>query len=231
MINNVVDLDTNINQPDWDTDDLGPLVTFDDDAIALAWASYGVWLKRPAHRWAEFKDLQAYPHDHEMAKATRRYYRDRYLLKGLSGNPLTRFQQRVWNIIETGDVYRRDLGILYRLPYFYVEDTDYDYLKTETVGLSGDHLLYPTEKSHLRYLSPVKRIYVSRRSGDEIEFWYRDEKNAPVLWCVTEKNPLRTLVESLWRDHGRLEFRANFHYGRRPERQHNFWYMSGVELP
>lgn len=206
------------------------------DPLALAWAAYHVWQKWPQRRWVPFDSIEAHDHDLEMAKVTRRYYRDRLTMKVLRGQELTPIQREMLDISQGGTMRVCHMGLLYRMPYFYAEDVKRDDLASHYSTLVPASIKTrqawrpaPLLEHQVQDLRPVTQILRTRKSGDVDEYWWRNCEDQPVLWSVVSNNPLRSVVDSLWRrDH--VTVRAFFHHGQVRGQDFWHWYVSGVEL-
>lgn len=183
-----------------------PLTGYKDDALALSWAAYHVWLRHHeqhgdfnGRRWIDLRDLQASAHDHEMARVTRLYYRDSLTLAMLRGQQLTAFRKALYEVVSGEVVMRQDhLGILYRLPYFYVEDQARLHLaQKNSSNLCVTDSVLAEHMNNLRTVHPVTKILRSRKIAEVMEFWWKDQLGDLVLWQVRTNNPLLFMVQAL----------------------------------
>lgn len=180
------DIDTATTPGNWSFRDKKPL-SYKQDPLALSWASYAVWLRDPNRRWVDLDNVEASAHDHEMANQTRKYYREKLVLDALKGTRFSDFRQALGEIVN-GDnqvLESRHLGIIYRLPYFYVEDTERANL-FKHFGFSA--IKQDNFVDDVRELVAVKRIFRSRRSNEVHEYWFKDANNEPVLWEIPQRN-------------------------------------------
>lgn len=221
---------------DWDdfkavfkTPDPEPDMVFADDPVALAWAAYRVYLTNPALRWVDFADVEITAEDREKAQEIRSYYTGRILMDTMkSKNAMSEFRKKLYGLLigETG-LKKKDIGLLYRLPYFYVEDTDLDQViaQTETAGtmLVGAELVGT--------FTMIKRILVSRRHGDYVHFWLRHHRRSePFLIVVKTDNPLLTLLAGILEKSVQLSATAHLKTHRGYHRNRQFHQLSNVEL-
>jgi hypothetical protein len=95
----------------------------------------------------------------------------------------------------------QDRGILYKLPYFYFEDTALERLfamnaPAEYYGNSIDRYTQPCQFQ----LTLIETILVSRKHGETTQYWFRDD-TTPALyqWTIKNDNPLHSLVQSIVR--------------------------------
>ena len=184
-------------------------ISFKDDPIALSHASYQHWLSNPGTRWLDLDAVTASNEDRETAKKIRDYYRGRITWGQLKyGGNLSDFRATLGKLV-CGEmaITKKELGMIYRLPYFYAEDCALDRVIEQT---SDD-----VTKSNLgRTLGPstgtyqlVERIFKSRRARESVDFWLKsDICNAPCLISVDHQNPLLPMLTGvLSRDRIRLQ--------------------------
>ena len=186
-----------------------PVISFKDDPIALSCASYQHWLSNPGTRWLDLDAVTATDEDRNTASKIREYYRGRFTWSQLKyGGTLSNFRATLGKLV-CGDlnITKNELGMIYRLPYFYAEDCAMDRVIEQT---SDD-----VTKSNLgRNLGPsdgtyqlIERIFKSRRARESVDFWLKsDICNAPCLISVEYQNPLLPMLTGvLSRDRIRLQ--------------------------
>jgi hypothetical protein len=205
-----------------------PDMVFADDPVALAWAAYRVYLTNPANRWADFADVEVTVHDRTVAQEIRSYYTGRILMDTMkSKGPMSEFRKKLYGLLigETG-LKKKDIGLLYRLPYFYVEDTDLDQViaQTQTASVMFGMELVGT-------FTLIKRIQVSRRHGDYVHFWLRHHKRLePFMIVVKTDNPLLTLLAGILENPVKLSATAHLKTHRGYHRNRQFHQLSNIEL-
>lgn len=198
---------------------------FPDDPFALSVASYRRW-EEEGLRWGDLEFMKPTDEDRLMAAEMQCYYRDKLALKALSSNkPLPQFKQELYEILTTKEIKRKHFGMLHRLPYLYVEDQ-----RRAELGQRFPDAQRPFESPMVRWLkSPVQhrqllshlehkiqpelQIFSGRRNNENMEYWYRDENNNPVVWVVKYSNPLRSIVDGLWK-RGPLTLKYKAHPGK-----------------
>jgi hypothetical protein len=205
-----------------------PDMTFADDPVALAWAAYRVYLANPANRWADFDDVEVTVHDRAVAQEIRSYYTGRILMDTMkSKNPMSEFRKKLYGLLigETG-LKKKDIGLLYRLPYFYVEDTALDQVIEQTQTAS---VMFGMELAGTFTL--IKRILVSRRSGDFVHFWLRHHKRSqPFMIAAKTDNPLLPLLEGILENPVKLSATAHLKTHRGYHRNRQFHQLGNVKL-
>ena len=203
-------------------------VTFSDDPIALSWASYRVWTKFPARRWVDLKDVEAFEHDRAIAADTRRYYRDKIMMQTLKGRPLSDYQKILYGIVSgEAPIMSDHIGIIMKLPYFYVEDSTLADVFSKTTGLESRENVAETRSDTI---TPVAKILSSRRRHESYQYWFADSQGHTTLWSVLSNNPLRSLVDSLFARNETLKIKAHWHYKQHFPSDRVHWNLGNVEL-
>lgn len=178
------------------------VVTFKHDPIVLACASYRTWVVYGS-RWRDLDQMNPLPEDYDMATKVRNYYRAKITWEQLKSSdpfqrPMSDFRKKLMGIIEgTHQITTKDLGILYRLPYFYAEDTAKDavFEGYSTVELSRDNQHTGTYTFGL-----VSEILVSRKRYESVQFWLRSEElPVPCVVVAQKENTLLPLLQSVVR--------------------------------
>ena len=203
------------------------------DPLALSWAAYQVWTKFPQRRFVPLADIEAHDHDREMADATRRYYRDKLTMLALKSNTEpSDFQRELYDICTGGIIRECHRGMIYRLPYFYVEDTRRAELREHTLAQPGvDQSLARFAEKSTRELLPHSRIFQSRRSRETMEYWFHDTTtDEAVCWAVAYDNPLRSLVEHHWKTATRPKIHARWRLGHDLRENFTYWVIVEPEL-
>jgi len=198
-----------------------------DDPIALSWASYHIWTKTPARRWVSLTDVEAHEHDRVIAAATRRYYRDRFAFQALKGKTLTRFQGTLYGLVtEEQPLMSDQVGMVMKLPYFYVEDTTQDEIFARTRPVLGSHRI-----GYTGIIRPMTKYLMSRKNNEAHCYWFEDDQGHPVCWSVGTQNALRSVVDSLHRRDQPIKIHASWHVqSRSSERSQHYYHLANVEL-
>jgi hypothetical protein len=191
----------------------GPLIKLPADPVACACASYRVWKENPARRWEDLSTVVVWQDDIDQAQALRKYYRERLVmstLKNCNGNT-SEFRRKLGALVtDQLKITKEELGMLYRLPYFYAEDLDIDYVAENTTN-SKQISLVPTDL-HPVVLTffPLRKILRSRRSGEVNQYWWTAEPGGvPFAFSVRTDNPLMSMIDSLFdRDQVQLQSRV-----------------------
>ena len=210
---------------------------FKEDPIALSCASYRRAMETEmAVRFLDLNQCIAHLQDYEMADEVRQYYRNKIALKTLtSPQPLTQFYHDLYELL-LGDVelQQRHIGMIHRLPYFYVEDQAREQLqqlikdKSLTSDWIGNAMLkFGCKEKHT--LQPLMKIFRSRKGSEAQEYWFQNPAGQPVMWSVLNGNPLRSVVDSLF-VRSQITVSAYFYTGQVRGQDFCHYYMSDVEI-
>lgn len=123
--------------------------------------------------------------DLAQAAEIRNYYRAKLVNIVLRGEPLTSFRKRMYTVLEnTRSVNKNEVGILYRLPGFYVEDTFMDGIMENAVTVSkssfGQKLI-----DDFVYLGKINRI---TRHVKQQRYWFRNASNQLACFHVESQS-------------------------------------------
>lgn len=176
-----------------------PRATFHDDPLALSCASYRIYKNEPARRFVNIDTVKATAEDRVHAQAIRDYYNARYTMKALRGTPLTAYQQKAAQFLSgMYHLTTEEVGMLYKLPYFYEEDLATDAIVSETVSCQETQgQVIPEE---LMTLVPLKRVLVTRKgTADMIHYYYLDQDQHAVMLKCPATNTLNPMMEGLFR--------------------------------
>ena len=204
------------------------IVTFKEDPFALSAASYRYW-REGLGRFRDFDTLEVTDQDRTEGNAMRLYYRGRLVfgqLKNTSRQPVSEFRQKLWALCEgTGEITQNDIGLLYRLPYFYAEDQAHDRIFMDLPHYS---MVHQTIADREETFTLQESVLISRRSREVTQYWLRGQNTpVPCMIAVAQDNPLRPLLENLLaRDS--VRFRANWHpqYMRGYHRGRSYWQLA-----
>lgn len=173
-----------------------PKATFSDDPLALSCASWRIFKDTPERRWTNLDVVKATQEDRDMAQCIRNYYNQRYTMQVLKGRPLTDYQQKTAQFLSgLHHLTTDELGLLYKLPYFYTEDCGIDYVisKTESYETSP-------RREYVEYtLTPVAEVFRTRKGGELVQFWYKDQNNHAVLIECRATDNLLSMLRGLFK--------------------------------
>ena len=188
-------------------------LTFKQDPIALACASYRIWKENPARRWSELESVTVWQDDIEQAQALRQYYRERLVMSALKNRTggTSEFRRKLGALVtDQLEITKDELGILHRLPYFYAEDQDIDYVVENTSNSSEITPVLSDFQPMTMTFRPLRKIFRSRRGGDTNQYWWTTESSGiPFSLSVQVNNPLMGMIDSLFdREQVQLQHRV-----------------------
>jgi hypothetical protein len=204
-----------------------PLVEFKDDPVVLACASYRYYEKNSADRWRNFELVEVIEEDRIKAEEIRRYYSQRLTFDALTRPVVSEFRTKLGAFLAGNHKITIDeQGLLYKLPYFYAEDTALDWITEQTVSAM------PVRDPALRSitLTPLKKILKARRGQEMYQYWFKSAEGYGCVLPVLANNPLKSIIESLmYRD--QLEISA-YVYSKRHwnHKQHRYYLLGNVSL-
>jgi hypothetical protein len=179
-----------------------PEAAFDEDPLALSIMSYFVWKNNPHRRWADLREVgRPTLEARELAHEIRKYYLHRNTMKVLMGQTPTEFQNKMNGFLaDTRPLRVDELGILYRIPYFYQEDLGLDRVfEGATNILEVEGVPFSNHITLEARLTPVREVLRSRRAGDYVQFWFSDINGQRHTYDVKADNKLITVFRSLFR--------------------------------
>jgi hypothetical protein len=196
-------LDNGVSEIFEETPDL-PL-EYTDDPLALSCASYRKWTESHWHRWARLGEIADTidERDRVMAQNIRDYYSSKLTFARLSNIPFTRFQEILADfLINKRTLKQSEQGVLYCLPYFYVEDCQNDWVfeNTTTVSEKISEDPFPTHITVIGLeLTPLREVYAFRKTGEKYVFWFKTRENEPVAIEIKTGNTLLPLFRSIFK--------------------------------
>lgn len=208
-----------------------PVVSLPADPVACACASYRVWKENPARRWEDLETVVVWQDDIEEAERLKKYYRDRMIIEALkSNNGINRsqFRQKLAKLVVNElAITKKEIGLLCRLPYFYEEDQGLDSIVAETDDSAVQGI---SCHAYSGMFVPLKKVLVSRASGDYYHYWFTDAERTPYNFVIKTDNPLRSMFEALY-NKGPLHLNANIYpKSMRGFRGHRYYQLGSVEL-
>ena len=213
------------------------LAQFSDDPVALSIQSYLIWKSNPARRWVPFSEVgRVTPEARQMAQELRTYFIHRNTMKVLRGQTPTEFQYKMNGLLhDIRPLQHDELGLLYRLPYFWQEDLALDQVFEGATDIdvkpAGPHLpVWHTVTTHAR-LTPIREVLKSRKSGDFVQFWFATHDGERCMYAVRADNSLISVFRSLFKKES-MQVKATAMLHRMPGShiRTSYWKLSGLEL-
>jgi len=170
-------------------------IVFKDDPIAMACASHRL-SGQAGSAWLDLHGVIVEPQDRATAVDIRQYYADRLLVTALkSKGVMSEFRRKLYGVV-TGNyqLKKSEEGLLYRLPYFYAEDTGIDYVMSQTQTAAQLSANTITARFTL-----VKKIFCSRAgAGSHWQFWFVcNISPVPFMVEIKDDNVLCKLFDTL----------------------------------
>ena len=213
------------------------LAKFTDDPVALSIQSYLIWKSNPHRRWVPLEEVgRVTPEARDMAHDLRKYFLHRNTMKVLQGQTPTEFQYKMNGLLtDIRPLQHDELGLLYRLPYFWQEDLALDQVFEGATDVeatqAGPGLPVIRHMTIHARLTPIREVLRSRKSGDFVQFWFSDAEGQRHMYAVRADNSMISLFRSLFRKeciqvkaHATLNRLAGSHI------KTTYWKLSGLEL-
>jgi hypothetical protein len=212
------------------------LATFSDDPIALSIQSYLIWKSNPHRRWVPVDEVgKVTPEARDMAHDLRTYFLHRNTMKVLQGQQPTEFQNKMMGLLSDIRSLRQDeMGLLYRLPYFWQEDLALDQVFEGATNIdikaAGPNMIWHTVTAHAQ-LTPICEVLKSRKSGDFVQFWFSNSDGERYMYAVRADNSMISLFRSLFkRESMQIKATAMLHRMPGSHIRTSYWKLSGLEL-
>lgn len=129
--------------------------------------------------------------DIEQAAKIRDYYSKKIMVQKLKGIPQSRFKEDLNSLIHSsGKIFKEDIcPLAYRLPEFYVYDTDLDELFVD----HNREVKSVTEP--VKNVTLVKSMYVGKKYTKRKEYWFSDDDKNLHRLTFAHDNPLLPLLD------------------------------------
>jgi hypothetical protein len=212
------------------------LARFSDDPIALSIQSYLIWKSNPNRRWVPVDEVgRVTPEARAMAQELRTYFIHRNTMKVLQSQQPTEFQYKMNGLLhDIRPLQQDELGMLYRLPYFWQEDLALDQVFEGATNVdiksAGPNMIWHTVTTHAR-LTPIREVLKSRKSGDFVQFWFANSDGERCMYAVRADNGLISVFRSLFKKES-MQVKATAMLHRLPGShiRTSYWKLSGLEL-
>jgi hypothetical protein len=177
------------------------LIALKDDPVVLACAAYRMYQENQRLRWLDFDQVVVWGEDREQAERLKAYYKNQFvettfkMLKNTNNRGLSPFRRKLY-LLANNDlpITDREIGLLYRLPYFYAEDLALDEVMQSTESVAH-HV--PAHEQTLN-LTLIKKVLRSRTAGESNQYWFKDQSNSHAyMLSVKTDNVLANLFDSM----------------------------------
>jgi hypothetical protein len=179
---------------------------FSDDPVALGLAAYRLWKTQAVTRFCDFDQLTVENEDRQIAEHLRSYYKERtqnilfdVLQKGQNGTSEFRKKLALIAVNQYKDYVNQDLGLFYRLPYFYHEDLALDLVIANSTVVDPTFYSQAINQTQQLCLTPMQRVFRSRSAGESVMFWFLNQAHSGIYQItVLCSNPLLSLFDSMF---------------------------------
>lgn len=200
-----------------------PLAKFNDDPVALACSSYRHYIINPGDRWREFDRCTVIDEDRAQAQAIRSYYGPKLTLAALTNGKVSQFRAKFGAFLAGNHALtQNEIGLLYKLPYFYAEDSTLDYIieSTTTTNYTNSPALQRMT------MVPLAKVFKARRGQEVHQYWFKSNEGYGCVLPVLSNNPLKSIVEGLmYRD--QIEVSAYVYSKQHWNNKHHSYYLLG----
>lgn len=161
---------------------------FTDDPVALSCAAYRLG------NYPRLTDVTPNDEDRVFAEKIRRHFMDKLVVQRLRGQPMSDFREKLGAfLVDNRPLLDSELGILYQLPHFYVEDIETQSLIENTTEVS------PSAPEHRKEtLRPYKQFTLKRKGGAIRQYWWVDAASRPYCLNIRESTDHQPLYQSIW---------------------------------
>lgn len=233
-MNHVSVLLDEFNDVEEDLKDLNTTTTkikvFKDDPVAMAVAVYRTHCEHPARgdRWSNLESAEISEQDRRTSVEIRKYYADRIVVSMLRNKNVSEFRRKLYGVVTNSlQLEQNDIGLLYRLPYFYQEDLALDRVVEQTKPAIDQGR---TDRVRDKF-TVIERVLRSRRAGDYSQFWMRSENStAAFMLSVKYDNPYHRLITNLVEQSVSLSGWAHVKVHNGHNRGWRYYMLSDIEL-
>lgn len=195
-----------------------PMV-FVDDPVALACCAW---------RHREYMDLaNARPTDEDRALAVkvRRHFVEKLTLERLKNERVSEFRQKLGAfLVGNHQLLENEIGLLYRLPYFYFEDQ----FQQELIDKVAQVPVVQPATQRVQ-LTPLSSTVIKRRSGDVQQYWWIDSEYRPYCLSIRTSADNQNLYQSIWQFHS-ISVEAHMFVRPFPGTERYFYKLVGTKL-
>jgi len=183
-----------------------PKLKFQDDPVVLSCASWRIG-NELGGLWTDLDEITVITEQDRVLGATvRKHFLDQLVMAKLRGRNSSPWRAKLGAfLVGNYELTRSEVGMLYRLPYFYHEDQAVANVMKLTTPMTQEQKQYPYGPPGK--LHSIKRIVQHRRANKTTQFWFHDHQRWPVMIAVNHKNNLHGLMDSLF-DRGSMSVAA-----------------------
>lgn len=225
----------NVSLVSWPFDPDPPkalLPSWTEDPIALACAVHRQWSTNTnaSNRWQDLATVTAEDQDRTMSTQIRQYYSNRIMVDLLRGTGAkSEFRKKLYGFVAQDRMLTaNEIGLIYKLPYFYYEDIGLDHVVSATADSTPPN---PIGQRVTAKFSPLQKILRSRKSGDIVQYWmHSDQGPGAYMLSVRLNDQYHKLIDGLMQQPVVLS--AWLHVKSFMGYHRNRWYyaVNGIEL-
>jgi hypothetical protein len=201
----MLNLTTNTNNP-FSLEYIESIHKFDIDPLVSSVSAKDLVDRSPETHYSLRDDIRVKdnitPAIEARAEEIRNYYTKRFFWDALNGKTLTPIRTRMVQLLENriADCNDNDVGIYYKLPYFYEEDKTYeefsDLYNTKKLSPLGNKRSNKFAK-RLQFVKSTSGIQKNKKSK---YFWFTDDNKDLYNIAIELGNPLLSLFEQIITD-------------------------------
>lgn len=171
---------------------------FRDDPVVLSCASWRIG-NAGGGLWTDLDEITNITEEDRLFGATvRKHFMDQLVMAKLRGQKLSDWRAKLGAfLVGNHDLTKAEVGMLYRLPYFYLEDQAVANVIKSTTPVAAFLRTRPYGQPFWKLCS-VARIVQYRRKTDATQYWFRDDLDCPVMIAVSHSNSLYGVMDSLF---------------------------------
>jgi hypothetical protein len=201
----MLNLTTNTNNP-FSLEYIESIHKFDSDPLVCSVSAKDLVDRSPDTHYSLRDDIRVKdnitPAIEARAEEIRNYYTKRFFWDALNGKTLTPIRTRMVQLLENRifDCNENDVGIYYKLPYFYEEDKTYeefsDLYNTKKLSPLGNK----RSNKFAKRLQFVKSTNGIQKNAKAKYFWFTDDNRDLYNISIELGNPLLSLFEQIITD-------------------------------
>jgi hypothetical protein len=166
--------------------------------------------------------------DRSLAQEIRKYYQDLILMQLLAGQKVSEFRRKLYGFL-TGrtQLLHEDIGLLYKLPYFYHHDQDLLSVVAQSTSVQSPQIQLGIEMT----LTPLLTTQSHEIQTRGMQYWWLNHNNEAVRFCGGESRALTALIGGLWRRPSTTTFHGDYRTLQKSTMgNHLFWDVVSAEL-
>jgi hypothetical protein len=174
------------------------LITLAHDPLVSAAAAWR--FNKRTKSYANFEVLEVTMVDHQLADQMRNYYQAKLVELALTGKKLSPFRAKLASIINGRKIINTsELGLLHRLPHFYFEDLDTDWVFNSTRFIPD--LAAEDQRPGVEAvfdLVPLRRSVRQKAGGHLVRYWFANQDDNPCCITAVENNVMLPMMDDLF---------------------------------